>query len=946
MSVAGAFRGQPFLNPQTVPLTQGAETEEEAFGAAYMNAALTLPDAALLANIREIQQQNHLKLSERIISHLGRCSLDVEMETGTGKTYVYIKTMYELHRQYGWSKFIVVVPSVAIREGVKKTFEMTSEHFMEQYRQKIRFFVYNSNNLEQLDAFSHDAGISAMIINMQAFNVSMKEGGRRKEARIIYDKRDEFGARRPIDVIRACSPILILDEPQKMGGDATQKALHNFHPLFCIQYSATHKEHHNLVYALDAVDAYNRRLVKRIEVKGFRIKNLKGADSYLYLDSIIVSPTNPPKARLELEVRYRKSIKREMRIIGVDDNLYELSRHMEQYKGYRLSDIDPAAGSVTFTNGEMICKGDVAGDIAEKDMRRIQIRETIISHMEKEEELFERGIKTLSLFFIDEVAKYRTYDENGEAQTGEYGRMFEEEYRDVMSHYMTGADTPYQRYLRSIEVKATHKGYFSIDKKGHCVNSDAKGNTGVSDDIYAYDLILKHKERLLSFDEPVRFIFSHSALREGWDNPNVFQICALKHSDSVTAKRQEVGRGLRLCVNQDGLRMDEGSLGRDLVHKVNRLTVVASESYQSFAADLQKQMKEVLYERPNEDSEAVLEEMIANGNKTIISENALNDNFRKKEFQALWNHINHKYAYTAHIDSDKLIQRAISHIDKELSVSSLQYSVTRARQRDVIDAAMVEKSDSFGSVISVTAHSAYLGTGQIPYDLIGKVAEGATLTRKTAAAILQGISPGKFAMFPNNPEEFITKVIRLIMEQKAVLAVENISYEQTEDRYDDSIFAEQKRTSFDKAYRAKKHIRDYVFTDGIAEKSTERKFAEALDNAKEVCAYAKLPRKFSIPTPVGDYTPEWAIAFYEGSVKHMFFLAETKGTMESLALRPIEQAKIACARKLFNEMSAEDVVYHDVDSYQSLLDAMDSIPLSPHAKRRDLENEAENIDDR
>ncbi len=1024
-SVVGVFKGQPYSNPVNYRRDIGKgkagvsysqmsfadsmyEQQELALtddydDAGFKNEIVALPDAVLLSNIREIQQNNNVKLSDKLVNNLGRCSLDVEMETGTGKTYVYIKTMYELNKHYGWSKFIVVVPSIAIREGVKKSFETTQDHFMEQYGKKVRFFVYNSSNLNQLDAFSSNSGINVMIINMQAFNTSMKEGGKSKEARIIYDKRDEFGSRRPIDVIKANNPIIILDEPQKMGGDATQKALQNFNPLFCLNYSATHKEHHNLVYALDAVDAYNQRLVKRIEVKGFQVKNFRGTDKYLYLESIIVSPKHPPRARIEFEVKYDKSINREMRILSADDNLYELSKNMEQYRGYRISEIDPIAGSVTFTNGEVIRKGDVVGDISEKDMRRIQIRETIISHMEKEEELFNRGIKTLSLFFIDEVAKYRAYDEEGTELLGEYGQMFEEEYRDVVNDYITLFDTPYQKYLKSIGVEDTHKGYFSIDKKGRAVNSSIKRGSDFSDDISAYDLILKNKERLLSFAEPTRFIFSHSALREGWDNPNVFQICTLKHSDSTTMKRQEVGRGLRLCVNQDGFRMDEQSLGKDLVHKVNKLTVVASESYKEFVTDLQRQIKEVLYDRPTKASkeyfvgktvqvdgipqkisdqqataiyryllkndyiddnehitdqyradldnnalapladelkpisegihkliqsifnDKIFENMIGNGNETTVPSNDLNENFAKKEFQTLWNYINHKYAYIVDFDSIELIRKSIEQIDRELFVSQLQYTVSKSEQRDVMDVNMVRESNSFYEAKSSTTTLKHSETSQIKYDLIGKIAEGTVLTRKTVAAILHGISPIKFAMFKYNPEEFITKVIRLIKEQKANMIVEHISYDQIEGTYDSSIFTAEKHASFDKAYRAEKHIQDYVFTDGTAEKSVERKFAEELDGAKEVCVYAKLPKGFAIPTPVGSYSPDWAIAFYEGTVKHIYFIAETKGTMESLELRPIEKAKISCARKLFNEISTENVVYHDVDSYQSLLNIMNSI---------------------
>lgn len=971
----------------------------------YKNELVELSDEQLLQNIQNLQSQNNIKLSPSLVKDLGRCSLDIEMETGTGKTYVYIKTMFELNKKYGWSKFIVVVPSIAIREGVKKSFEITADHFMEHYGKKARFFIYNSSNLNQLDNFSSSSGINVMIINTQAFASSLKEDGRSKEARIIYSKRDEFGSRRPIDVIKANRPIIILDEPQKMGGAVTQKALKNFNPLFTLNYSATHAKQHNLVYVLDALDAFNKKLVKKIEVKGFEVKNFRGTDSYLYLEQIVLSSKKPPMAKIELEIGYKKSINRETRTLGVGDDLYYVSQEMEQYKGYTISEIDPLRGTVTFTNGEVIKAGDVVGDVSEKDMRRIQIRETILSHFEKEEKLFNMGIKCLSLFFIDEVAKYRQYDENGDEVLGEYGVMFEEEYLNALNEYTTLLDTPYQKYLKSTcsDVSAVHKGYFSIDKKGHAIDSKLKRGSEFSDDISAYDLILKNKERLLSFDEPTRFIFSHSALREGWDNPNVFQICTLKHSDSNTAKRQEVGRGLRLCVNQNGNRMDVESCGAS-VHDINTLTVIASESYKTFVTDLQSDIKTVLYDRPtvatseyfkgkcinvdgvstiiDDDTanaiefyliqngyvdmkrkvtdkyrqdiksgtvaefpdelkpmtngihtliqavydDSVLKDMFTDGHETKVKDNPLNENFAKKEFQALWHEINHKYAYTVEFDSDELIKKAIAHIDEKLFVSELQYTTTIGRQKDEMNEYEVERGDSFTNEKTRTQVLKHAETSQIKYDLIGKVAEGTTLTRKTVSAILQGIRMDKIYMFKNNPEEFISKVIRLINEQKATMIVEHISYDTIEGEYDSTIFTAEKNTqSFDKAFLAKKAIQDYVFTDGSAEKSIERKFAEDLDRADEVCVYAKLPRTFQIPTPVGNYSPDWAIAFYEGKVKHIFFIAETKGTMESLELRPIEQAKISCAKKLFNEMSNSKVVYHDVDSYQSLLDIMNSI---------------------
>ena len=974
----------------------------------YKNEEIVLTDDRLLQNIRDLQSLNNIKQSAALVKALGRCSLDIEMETGTGKTYVYIKTMFELNKRYGWSKFIVVVPSIAIREGVKKSFEITVDHFMEHYGKKARFFVYNSKNLNQLDNFSASSGINVMIINTQAFASSLKEGAKNKESRIIYSKRDEFGSRRPIDVIKANRPILILDEPQKMGGEVTQKALKNFNPLFSMNFSATHAKQHNLVYVLDALDAFNKRLVKKIEVKGFEVRNFRGTDRYLFLEQIVLSPKKPPMARLEFEIGYQRSINRETRIVGVGDDLYYLSQQMEQYKGFTVSEIDPILGRVTFTNGETITTGDVVGDISESDMRRIQIRETILSHFEKEEKLFALGIKTLSLFFVDEVAKYRQYDENGDEVLGEYGRMFEQEYISVLNDYITMFDTPYQAYLRSTcsDVSKVHNGYFSIDKKtGHSINSTLKRGSEFSDDISAYDLILKNKERLLSFEEPTRFIFSHSALREGWDNPNVFQICTLKHSDSTTAKRQEVGRGLRLCVNQDGNRMDAEVCG-DNVHNINLLTVIASESYKGFVSALQSDIKTVLYDRPTkatiayftgkviqvdgnphpitaqeakaiqrylirndyiDDDDAVtdayrsdlannalaplpldiahmgegvhklvqaifddsvLDDMISNGHKTKVKENPLNDNFYKKEFQTLWGYINHKYAYTVDFDSAELIRKAIESINENLFVSELQYTTSVGSQKDTMVHEEVTGGASFQSAKTRTQTLKHAETSQIKYDLVGKIAAGTVLTRKTVAAILAGLSPERFAMFKYNPEEFISKVTKLIKEQKATMIVEHITYDQIEGEYDSSIFtAEKNNQSFDKAFKANKAIQDYVFTDGYAQdgQSTERKFVQNLDAAQEVCVYAKLPKGFAIPTPVGTYSPDWAIAFNEGTVKHIYFIAETKGTMDSLSLKPIEKAKIDCAKKLFNELSTSHVKYHNVDSYQRLLDVMKTL---------------------
>lgn len=965
----------------------------------YKNNEISLTDEELLKNIRNIQQHNNIKLSDKLIKSIGKCSLDVEMETGTGKTYVYIKTMFELNKRYGWSKFIVVVPSIAIREGVYKSLDTMSDHFMEHYGKKARFFVYDSSNLNQLDSFSSNSGINVMIINTQAFATSLKEGGKNKDSRIIYSKRDEFASRRPIDVIAANRPILILDEPQKMGGDVTQKSLHNFNPLFSINYSATHKNEHNMVYVLDALEAYNQKLVKKIEVKGFEVKHLGGTDSYMYLEQIVLSSNKPPMAKIEIEYSQKTNIVRKTFKLGVNDDLYYKSNELMQYKGYIITDIDPNTGRVIFMNGKVIDTGDVVGDVSEQDMRRIQIRETILSHFQKEEKLYNKGIKTLSLFFIDEVAKYRQYDEDGNELLGEYGKIFEEEYIDVLNKYKTMENTPYQKYLNDMcsEVNEVHRGYFSIDKKGHSIDSKLKRGSESSDDISAYDLILKNKERLLSFDEPTRFIFSHSALREGWDNPNVFQICTLKHSDSQTGKRQEVGRGLRICVDQQGNRMDYQTV-EDEIHNINKLTVVASESYATFVADLQNDIKTVLYDRPSkatmeyfegktikvgnesvildayqakaiyryllkndyiddddnvtqqyknekanndlaplpldlkgmEDGvhkliqaifdDSVLNEMIEKGNKPDVVENPLNPNFYKKEFQTLWNYINHKYAYRVDFDSDELIEKSVDVLNKELYVAKLQYTATTGQQKTDMNLYEIERGASFTTSKSQTKTLNNTHSSSVKYDLIGKIAKETTLTRKTVASILKGIKEEKLYGFKYNPEEFIRNVSKIINEQKSTVIVDHISYNIIEGKYDNDIFTVEKSSeSYDKAFKATKHIQDYVFTDGYVEQSVERKFAQDLDIADEVCVYAKLPRGFKIPTPVGNYAPDWAIAFYEGTVKHIYFVAETKGSMSSMDISEIEKNKINCARKLFNEISTSKVKYEQVSNYDQLM---------------------------
>lgn len=998
-AVVDCFKGQPSASSEAIsyridPGKASTGMDSLFSEAGFKNADILLSDTALLDNIQQVQRLQNLPVSDALVkTKVARVNLDIEMETGTGKTYCYIRTIFELNKQFGWSKFIIVVPSVAIREGVAKSLEITAEHFLESYQKKARFFIYNSKQLHHLENFSSDAGINVMVINVQAF------ASRGAENRRIYDVLDDFQSRKPIDVISANRPILILDEPQKMEGTQTLKSLEEFKALMVLRYSATHKTTHNKIHRLDALDAYNQKLVKKIAVRGIAVKGLAGTNSYLYLQSIDISTKKPPEARVELEQKLASGgIKRVVRKLGKGDNLFDLSGGLDQYRdGFVVTDINANTDTLSFTNGVELVVGDATGDVTEAALRRIQIREAVKAHFDKEQALFQQGVKVLTLFFIDEVAKYRDYAASDEK--GEYARIFEEEYNQYLNEMLDLDETGYVKYLKSIPADKTHSGYFSIDKKSkRQVNSDvaARGeNAGLSDDVDAYDLILRDKERLLSLSEPVRFIFSHSALREGWDNPNVFVICALKHSDNTISRRQEVGRGLRLSVNQQGDRMDHPAI----VHDVNVLTVVASESYKDFVAALQKDISDSLSARPrvaNEDyftgkvlktptgdvevtpqlAKQIYRYLVKNdytddsdritgayhdarkagtladlpedlkphaeqvlqlidsvfsfsqlpdiGDDRRPKKNPLNANFDKQEFKALWNRINRKAAYSVEFDSDELVQKAVKEIDASLRVTPLQYTIQHGEQAAAVTYDGIKDGNAFELKATETEVNRNSIHSAIKYDLIGKLAEGTQLTRRTVAEVLKGINVAVFAQFRTNPESFIAEAIRLINEQKATVIIEHLAYDPVEDKFDLDIFtAGQTKQDFSKAgNKLQRHIYDYVLTDS----KVEQEFVKELDTAKEVVVYAKLPRGFLIPTPVGDYNPDWAVAFKEGSVKHIYFVAETKGSMSTMELREIEKTKIECARKFFKEINRrcvpENVKYDVVDSFGKLMEVV------------------------
>lgn len=998
-AVVEVFTGQPYLTPtymmdRGINYQQSLTDDIDFTGWSNQKIVPELNDQLILDNLQKIQRANQITPSKKLEGRSEGFNLTIEMETGVGKTYTYIKTMYELNRAYGWSKFIIVVPSIAIREGVYKSFEMTQEHFAEEYGKKIRFFIYNSKQLAEIDRFASDGSINVMIINSQAFNA------KGKDARRIYMKLDEFRSRRPIDIIAKTNPIMIIDEPQSVEGKQTKKNLKQFNPMITLRYSATHKSDsiYNMVYRLDAMEAYNKRLVKKIAVKGITETGSTATDSYLYLESINLSKGNPT-ATLQFEVKMASGApKKKSRIVTEGDNLYDYSNGLEEYKnGFVVSHIDGRDDSVEFINGIKIYAGDVVGAVDEDQLRRIQIRETILSHLQRERQLFYKGIKVLSLFFIDEVANYREYDAANQPVNGKYAVMFEEEYEDILNNMQLSlGEDDYIKYLQSIPASKTHAGYFSVDGKGKMINSKVGRKETTSDDVSAYELIMKNKELLLDRDpkkSPVRFIFSHSALREGWDNPNVFQICTLKQSSSDVRKRQEVGRGLRLCVNQNGERMDVNALGND-VHNVNVLTVIASESYDSFAKGLQTEMAEAVADRPkavtrdlfvdklvkddqgneflitSDVASAIHFDLIVNGyinklgeltdkyyedkangeikiaeeakdiasgvieiidsiydSKAMQPENARSNNvelqvddekLNSKEFKALWSKINAKSVYVVDFDTDELIRKSIASLDSKLRVAKIYFKVETGAmdsiksKEDLIAGASFVKEESGSYGVSVAANS------NVKYDLIGKLVDETGLTRKAIIAILRGIQPYVFNQFKDNPEEFITKAAQLINDQKATAIIEHITYDVLDEQYGTDIFTDPtiKGKLGVNAMKAKKHLYDHIVYDS----SNERDFATDLDTNTDVAVYVKLPDGFYISTPVGRYNPDWAIAFYEGSVKHIYFVAETKGSMNSMQLRLIEESKIHCAREHFKAISNGNVVYDVVDSYTSLME--------------------------
>lgn len=975
----------------------------------YRNSAIQITDRQFLENLKSVQREQNLIENQTIDTLLGvniGYNLTIEMETGTGKTYTYIRTMYELHKKYGWSKFIIIVPSIAIREGVYKTFEITQEHFQEIYGHKISPFIYNSSRPQDIETFASDSRISVMIINTQAF------AAKGADARRIHQELDQFGSRKPIEILSQTNPILIIDEPQSVGrrGSVTLQSMEDFRPLFTLRYSATHAEEYNKVYRLDALDAYNKKLVKKIQVKGINLKGSTGTTGYLYLEHIALSTNKPPIAILEYEKRNGNGVKRVREKLEQGVDLYEISGGLPAYKNCLITEINGYQNKIV-VNGQDIYPGDVLNDKDELAFRRIQIRETILSHLQKEKALFDKGIKVLSLFFIDSVEKYRVYNELGEAELGEYAKIFEEEYQKVVNEFIdlfqqeytdfvvetdarkihkAYAPGNYLEYLKRDDADRVHNGYFSIDKKGKPVDPTIKKGSEDSDDVSAYDLIMKDKEKLLSFEEPTRFIFSHSALKEGWDNPNVFQICALKNIDSgsQTRRRQEVGRGMRLCVDHRGTRQDFELVGEQ-VQEINKLTVIASESYEAFAKGLQTEIANSLKDRPvkadakfflgklltNEKDETIRlteedakklnkflykhdildedDKITAEGKERIeknevpLPENLLpyaaavhkllqsvyngeapkpederqtitlqtNQNFAKKEFQELWKKISLKTIYEVKFDTLKLIEESRNRINADLHVSSRSYEIKTGELQEASKEDLKE-----GTAITVTKTEQQKIKAdlyaQVSYDIVGEIEAITNLKRSTLVEILKSIKSDKFYMLRQNPEEFIAKTAKLINEAKASLIINNIAYHKTEESYDAKTVFTNDKSIIRTNEVLQKHIYDFLNTDSIIEKQ----FAKNLEQATEVIVYAKLPKSFYISTPVAHYSPDWAIVLDKEKVRHIYFVAETKGSDEVNQLREIEQLKIHCAQEHFRTISGSEVKFDVITNYSKLLD--------------------------
>lgn len=950
------FKGQescavPFSMPQLGSLAFGSDT-----GTANR---LQLDETDLLANLAEVQLHNGLKAST--VCDKTSLHYTIEMETGTGKTYVYLRSIYELNKAYGLTKFIIVVPSVAIKEGVNKSIQMTKDHFGQLYQNTVcDAFVYDSANLEQVRNFAESSHIQIMIINIQAFSKSFTDPSKEDKANIIHRSNDRLEGQRPIELIAKTSPVVIIDEPQSVDTTAkSNEAIKSLNPLFTLRYSATHKDKHLPIYKLDAVDAYQQKLVKQIAVLPVEAQNDHNR-AYIRLLKVRNS-----KGAIEAEIEYDAftqsgAIKREKKWLKQGADLYERTKR-DIYEGYVLQDIsaEPDNQWVSFQGREeFLSVGEAIGAVDDDALKRQQIAQTIEKHFERELVLSSKGIKVLSLFFIDKVANYRAYDDAGHPTAGKYARMFEEE-------YLKQAKRPkFQSLFKEVDVTThvgkVHNGYFSQDKKG--VWKDTKDNT--EDAGRAYELIMKEKEKLLDLNEPLRFIFSHSALREGWDNPNVFQICTLNESASTIKKRQEIGRGLRLAVDSTGNRVEDSNF------TVNTLTVITNESYTDFVEKLQREIEEeegikfgvvedhsfanilvpVAGKEPEylgqSRSEAIFDYLrqqqlidtkgkvqdalrvaLKNGALTLPTEfqaqqPAIEQVLKKlaggldvkdarkaqaislkkevllsPEFADLWERIKYKTIYQVNFDVDRFVVACVQEMQFNMVIVKPKFSVSLAT-------VAIDVSGVAATVVQETTADYVAHYDSLP-DVLTYLQNKTQLTRRTIARILQ--ESGRLKDFTKNPQQFVEKTLEIIQRKKMHALVDGIKYEKIGDNafYAQTLFESEELKGY--LEQNMLNVDKSVYTHIVYDSDTEYQFAKDLELNPDVKLYAKLPSWFKIETPLGSYNPDWAILVDKEGAQRLYFVIETKSSLFDEALRDAEKHKIKCGKAHFKALDASVV---------------------------------------
>jgi type III restriction enzyme len=914
---------------------------------------LRLLDDEILANLQKIQLRDGLRPSETLASG----DFTVEMETGTGKTYVYLRTVFELNRRYGFTKFVIVVPSIAIKEGVYKSLQITEEHFRALYAGvPFEYFLYDSTRLGQVRNFATSPHIQIMVVTVGAIN--------KKEVNNLYKNSEKTGDEKPIDLIKATRPVLIVDEPQSVDGGLEgrgKEALGAMNPLSTLRYSATHVEKHHMVYRLDAVDAYEKRLVKQIEVASATVEDAHNKPYVRVLK--LENKRGVVSARVELDVQTSSGIKRRQVTVQDGDNL-EQTTGRAIYANCRIGEIRTGNANayveLRMPGGEQFLKvGQAWGDVDALAVQREMIRRTIREHLDKEKRLRPHGIKVLSLFFIDEVARYRQYDTEGHALKGEYARIFEEEYRRAAK--LPAYNTLFKEVDLTRAAEEVHDGYFSIDKRGGWTDTEENNQTNRDNAERAYNLIMKDKERLLSFDTPLKFIFSHSALKEGWDNPNVFQICTLRDMQSEKERRQTIGRGLRLCVNQNGERIRG--------FEVNTLTVVAMESYERFAENLQKEIEEdtgirfgivephqfaaVVVSAPDgetsplgaDQSKTLWEHLKAMGHidaKGKVQESlkkALKDDtlavpemfaaqldqithvlkklagrleirnaderrqvrprqaiLHSPEFKAVWDRIKHKTTYRVQFDNERLIESCIRALQEAppIAKTRLQW-----RKADIaIGKAGVEATEREGAATVVLDDRDI----ELP-DLLTDLQDRTQLTRRTIQRILS--ASGRLGDFERNPQQFIEISAEAIDRCKRLAVVDGIKYERLGDEhfYAQELFEQEELMGY---LRNMLDAEKSVYEKVVYESDTEATFADQLEKNSAIKVYAKLPGWFTVPTPLGSYNPDWAVLAETEGGERLYFVVETKSGLFVDDLRDKERAKIQCGREHFRALAVHE----------------------------------------